>query len=81
VLDCFLRALPFTYRNVSAKPGFIPQIIVSGECGGSWYLYRAEEIVAARRRPSGEKISETTIPQSRLAHLYQSIDRNLRWAG
>src|SRR6266849_4170573 len=43
VVDCFLRALPFAYRNVAAKPGSYAQIIVSGECGGSWYLYRAEE--------------------------------------
>src|SRR5712691_3389084 len=41
VLDCFLRALPFRYRNVPAKPGTLVEIIVAGACGGIWYLYRA----------------------------------------
>jgi uncharacterized protein (TIGR03083 family) len=63
VLDCFLRALPFTYRGISAKPGTYLQIIVSGECGGSWYLYRAEETWQLIEKPFGEKSAETTIPQ------------------
>jgi uncharacterized protein (TIGR03083 family) len=63
VLDCFLRALPFRYRSVSAKTGTSAQFIVSGECGGSWYLYRAEETWQLLAEPFGEKISETTIPQ------------------
>src|SRR5882762_1397418 len=41
VLDCFLRALPFTYRNVSAERGTLVNINVAGECGGSWYLCRS----------------------------------------
>src|SRR5690348_962986 len=35
VLDCFMRALPFTYRQISAPPGTAVRISVSGECGGS----------------------------------------------
>ena len=31
VLDCFLRALPFRYRNVSAKLGTLVKINVAGE--------------------------------------------------
>ena len=42
VLDCFMRALPFTYRSVSAAPGTAIRITVSGECGGSWHLYRED---------------------------------------
>jgi len=63
VLDCFMRALPYAYRNVSAKSGALAQFNISGECGGSWYLFRdggAWKLIAA---PAGEKISETTIPQ------------------
>src|SRR5882762_2966463 len=76
VLDCFLRALPFTYRNVSAKPGSYAQIIVSGECGGSWYLYRAEESWQLVEEPSGEKISETTILQEIAWRIFtKGIDR------
>jgi uncharacterized protein (TIGR03083 family) len=63
VLDCLLRALPHTYRDVPGKPGTLAQFDVSGECGGSWYLFRdgvAWKLVAS---PAGERISETTIPQ------------------
>jgi len=63
VLDCFLRALPFTYRAVSAKPKTYVQINLSGECGGSWYLYRAADTWQLVEEPIGEKASETTIPQ------------------
>jgi len=63
VLDCFLRALPHTYREVPARPGTLAQFNIAGECGGSWYLFRDGDtwnLVTAAR---GEKISETTIPQ------------------
>ena len=63
VLDCFLRALPFAYRSTSAKPGTYAEIIISGEYGGSWYLYRAEETWQLVKNPLGEKTSETVIPQ------------------
>jgi uncharacterized protein (TIGR03083 family) len=76
VLDCFLRALPFTYRSVSAKPGTYVQIIVSGECGGSWYLYRAEETWQILEEPFGKKASETTIPQEIAWRIFtKGIDR------
>src|SRR5712672_264195 len=63
VLDCFLRALPIAYRNVSAEPGTQLQFSVSGECGGSWYLFRKDGAWALIGTPIGEIISETTIPQ------------------
>jgi uncharacterized protein (TIGR03083 family) len=63
VLDCFLRALPFAYRHISAKPGTCAQFIISGECGGDWYLYRGEKSWQLIAAPVGEIISVTTIPQ------------------
>jgi uncharacterized protein (TIGR03083 family) len=76
VLDCFLRALPFTYRSVSAKPGTYLQIIVSGECGGSWYLYHAADTWQLLKEPFGEKASETTIPQEIAWRIFtKGIDR------
>ncbi len=77
VLDCFLRALPFTYRNVSAKPGTLLQVDISGECGGSWYLYRAEQSWQLLQEPSGEKVSETIIPQEIAWRIFtKGIDRD-----
>lgn len=76
VLDCFLRALPFTYRGFSGQPGTYAQVNVSGECGGSWYLYRAEEMWQLIKEPSGDKVVETTIPQEIAWRIFtKGIDR------
>lgn len=63
VLDCFMRALPFTYRSVTAKTGSLAQFNIAGDCGGSWYLSRDASTWSLIASPAGEKISETTIPQ------------------
>jgi uncharacterized protein (TIGR03083 family) len=63
VLDCFMRALPFTYRAAPGMAGSFAQFNVSGECGGSWYLYRDKETWKLSAAPCGEKVSETEIPQ------------------
>jgi uncharacterized protein (TIGR03083 family) len=76
VLHCFLRALPFTYGHVSAKPGTLVQINISGECGGSWYLYRDEQSWQLIEELRGEKVSETTIPQEIAWRIFtKGIDR------
>jgi uncharacterized protein (TIGR03083 family) len=41
VLDCFLRGLPFLYRNVDAPPETAVLVEVSGDCGGKWLLGRS----------------------------------------
>ena len=63
VLDCFMRALPYAYRNVAAESGIPGAIQYRGECGGSWYLFRDGGAWTLIASPAGEKISETTIPQ------------------
>ena len=63
VLDCFMRALPHTYRNISAKSRSLAQFNVSGDCGGSWFLWRDGEAWKLVASPASEKVSETTIPQ------------------
>jgi uncharacterized protein (TIGR03083 family) len=42
VLDTFLRALPFTYRNTTARDGTLVQITIEGAAGGDWFLLRHE---------------------------------------
>lgn len=77
VLDCFLRALPFTYRSVSAKPGTFVQVNISGECGGSWYLYRAEQTWQLVEEPLGDRASEIVIPQEIAWRIFtKGIDRD-----
>jgi hypothetical protein len=77
VLDCFLRALPFTFRNVSAKPGTFVQVNISGECGGSWYLYRIEQTWQLIEEPLGDRVSEIVIPQEIAWRIFtKGIDRD-----
>jgi hypothetical protein len=40
VLDTFLRALPYTYRQVPAPEGTLVAIRITGEAGGDWTLVR-----------------------------------------
>jgi len=63
VLDCFMRALPFTYRDKPADPGTLLRFNVSGDCGGSWYLHRDGDRWVQIESPHGRQLSETTIPQ------------------
>src|ERR1700676_4006718 len=63
VLDCFMRALPHAYGSITAKPGTLAQFSIAGNCGGNWYLLRDIETWRLSASATGEKVSETTIPQ------------------
>ena len=43
VLDTFMRALPYAFRNVNAADGTLWEIRLQGEAGGSWFLLRRAE--------------------------------------
>ena len=75
VLDCFMRALPFTYRDRTSAPDSLVQVHVDGDCGGTWYLHCGSDsgpatsslrsagawsLVAA---PCGTLVCDITIPQ------------------
>jgi uncharacterized protein (TIGR03083 family) len=64
VLDCFMRALPHTYRDVPAGPGTLLQFDVSGECGGTWWLFRDGHAWRLVKDSFGQLASRTTIPQA-----------------
>ncbi len=63
VLDCFMRGLPYAYRNVAALGGSLAEFQIAGECGGRWHLFRDGGAWRLIATPVGEKISVTTIPQ------------------
>jgi uncharacterized protein (TIGR03083 family) len=63
VLDCFLRALPYHYRNISRSPGSVARFTISGDCGGDWYLHRDGEAWRLVAHPLQTTKSHTTIPQ------------------
>jgi uncharacterized protein (TIGR03083 family) len=62
VLDCFMRALPFHYRSMSAPPGTAIRISVTGDCGGDWHLYRGGQWLLTNE-PVGTIVATVTIPQ------------------
>jgi hypothetical protein len=59
-LDTFMRALPFTYRNVQAEPGSVVAVTIQGEAGGTWLLERGANAwgqVAQAPRPPRATVS------------------------
>lgn len=76
VLDTFMRALPFAYRKRAGQPGTHLRFNVSGDCGGSWYLYRDAERWMQIESPKGQQVCETTIPQDVAWRVFtKGIDR------
>jgi uncharacterized protein (TIGR03083 family) len=76
VLDCFMRALPFTYRTVFAKPDSLIKFTITGDCGGDWYLRRTSETWQLVEQPSGDMVAETIIPQEIAWRIFtKGIDR------
>jgi hypothetical protein len=63
VPDCFLRALPYSSRDISAQSGSLARFNVSRDCGGSWYLLQDGGVWTRSSSPVGETISEVTIPR------------------
>ena len=77
VLDTFMRALPFAYRERAAEQGTLLRFNVSGDCGGSWYLYRDGDRWVQVDSPQGRQASETTIPQDIAWRVFtKGIDRD-----
>ena len=63
VLDCFMRALPFAYRDLPGETGTHARFNVAGDCGGSWFLHREDAAWRLTGSAIGRNVSETTIPQ------------------
>jgi hypothetical protein len=63
VIDCFMRALPHGYRSMPGDNDTLLQFEISGECGGSWYLYRSNDSWHLIDRPTGKVASLVKVPQ------------------
>jgi uncharacterized protein (TIGR03083 family) len=76
VLDTFMRALPFHYRERNCTTGSLVVVAVAGECGGSWNLCREETGWKLSANPTGSKIAEVMIPQEIAWRVFtKGIDR------
>jgi hypothetical protein len=67
VLDTFVRALPYTYKNVGAPDGTMVKLVITGDAGGSWWL--------VRRDARWQLVAEPTDPPA--AHI--EIDQDRAW--
>ena len=70
VLDCFLRGLPHTFRDVAAPTGTTVLVEVVGDCGGRWTLAKGPLAWALVRKPEHEYASRVTIPQALAWRLF-----------
>jgi len=61
VLDCFVRALPRTFRGVDAPPGTQVRLVIPGEAGGVWDLVRAAQGWRLGKPDGGVPASVVTI--------------------
>jgi uncharacterized protein (TIGR03083 family) len=77
VLDCFLRGLPHTFREVEASQGTIVLLEISGDCGGQWFLERGAAGWNLRRGSGSEVAARVIVPQELAWRLFtKGIDRN-----
>jgi uncharacterized protein (TIGR03083 family) len=77
VLDCFVRALPYLYRDVDATVGTSLLLEISGECGGRWLLSRGSTQWGFVKPVVGEFASRVTIPQELAWRVFtKGIDRD-----
>ena len=87
VLDCFVRVLPFAYRDVQAPPGSLVEVRVSGDSGGSWYLYREENGWKLITRSEGTKLASIDIPQEIAWRVFtkgirpEEASQKVKWEG
>ena len=77
VLDCFLRGLPYTYRDVEAPVGTLLLLEICGECGGRWLLSRGSTGWGLVKLSEGEFASRVRIPQELAWRVFtKGIDRH-----
>jgi len=76
VLDTFMRALPYHYRDVERAAGVTLRVRVSGDCGGDWHLCRASAAWRLVAAASAESVGQVSIPQEIAWRLFtKGIDR------
>jgi uncharacterized protein (TIGR03083 family) len=63
VIDCFIRGLPYAFRDVDAPSNTIVQLSISGDCGGTWLLANTSSSWAFAPAISTEPRARVVIPQ------------------
>jgi len=63
VLDTFVRALPYAYRNAAAPLETSVRFEISGDAGGVWFVSKGEEGWTLLLNPASEPAANVVIPQ------------------
>ena len=81
VLDCFVRALPHHYRDITAPPGTTLMLKINGPCGDLWLLQRQNDRWTFVRSVDSPPSVTVTIPGEIAWRVFtKSIDRDLALA-
>ena len=78
VLDTFVRALPYTYRDEDAEDGTLVALTITGPSGGRWFLLRQEgfwNLHLDNRQPPHAEVSISEETAWRLYTKGISIDQ------
>lgn len=70
LLDCFVRALPRTYGDVSASEGAMVALTISGDSGGRWVLSREKSAWSLYVEPALSVDAEVVIDQDDAWRLF-----------
>jgi uncharacterized protein (TIGR03083 family) len=77
VLDTFVRALPYSFRNAMAPAGTSVRFEISGEAGGVWFVYKAEEAWALLLDSTAQPSANVVLPQDTAWRLFtKGLDRD-----
>lgn len=77
VLDTFVRALPHAFRNAAAPQGTVVRFEISGDAGGTWYVYKSEGGWILLMDAPGECVTSVVLPQDVAWRLFtKGIDRH-----
>ena len=76
VLDTFVRALPYAFRDTIAPQGTIIRFAISGESGGIWFVCKTEVGWSLLKDSSAEPAASVTLPQDAAWRLFtKGMDR------
>jgi uncharacterized protein (TIGR03083 family) len=63
VLETFMRALPYSFRDVKAGEGTRLRVAITGECGGEWALIRRGDAWVLSTTAGGNEAARIELPQ------------------
>lgn len=75
VLDTFVRAFPYAFRNAIAPPGTSVRFEISGDAGGVWSVYKTEEVWTLLRGSTAAPATNVILAQDIWRLFTKGIDR------